>query len=154
VPELQALIEEYLRRERSARDLFRGIQAFAIPLTADDAEPAAKRLYNRTWLLLMDRSEGDRTDRQVRRALLAEVRRLQRRPPFPDSILLTAGISEPVTAMFTASVSSAAPVPLPPVAAVQPGVVQGDWHWHEPARTQRHGKQRLAAHGSTTLVPT
>lgn len=80
--ELQSLIGRYIAGERSARELFRGIQAFAIPLTREDADPVAKQLYDRAWLLLVERSDGDRTDDELRQELRRTLREVFTSRPF------------------------------------------------------------------------
>jgi hypothetical protein len=82
VLELQSLIGRYIAGERSARELFRSIQAFAVQLTREDADPAAKQLYDRAWLLLVERSQGDRTDDEVRRELKRTLREVFTSRPF------------------------------------------------------------------------
>lgn len=148
IAELQALIEQYLQGARSARDLFRGIQAFAIPLTADDADIDAKRLYGRTWLLLTERSQGDRTDEQVRRALRAELKRFQRESPVLVSLPHNDTATASAESTFIARPVAALPLPSTVTTVDLKGwLPQASWR-------PRHSRNpRSAGHGSAVPVP-
>jgi hypothetical protein len=70
--ELREEVRRYLRRERTLRQ-FRSWLEDHVPLLADSADPAARRLDTRAWLLLSAFDLGYETENAIRAGLAAEL---------------------------------------------------------------------------------
>jgi hypothetical protein len=90
--ELRALVAAFVRKELDARGLGRAMGRYASHVHAEMDVSSVRRLYGRTRNLLAERSDGSRTDDDIReqlRALLAELGH-----PMPAS----AGVAAPFAA--------------------------------------------------------